>query len=117
MQFLPLSESSAQAYVEALRAGLQNDVPTPASADFPVVSEITVGNFENDGQTLADARVRERFGVTVLAVTESDGEIVLNPPAGSSIRSGDRLRLFGLAAQIAEFAKYVRASGEHRREP
>jgi CPA2 family monovalent cation:H+ antiporter-2 len=117
LQFLPLSPSAAHAYVQALRAGLQNVAPTPASADLPVVKEITVGNFENDGQTLSEARVRERFGVTVLAVSEPDGEVVLNPAAGSSIRSGDKLRLFGLAAQIAEFARYVRANGEHHREP
>ncbi|MCL6554610.1 MAG: TrkA C-terminal domain-containing protein, partial [Firmicutes bacterium] len=52
------------------------------------------------GQSLAAARVRERFGVTVLSVQRADGSTVLNPSAQTVLRPGDRLRVFGLPRQI-----------------
>ncbi len=109
LQYLPLTKSRAQAYVERLRAGLENAAPVATSGELPIIREIKVGNFEEDGQTLAEARVRERFGVTVVAVSSPEGEVLVNPPAGTTIRSGDSLRVFGLPAQIAEFAAYVGA--------
>ena len=68
-----------------------------------------MGDFEDDGQSLAEAHVRERFGVTIIAVNSPDGETLVNPPAATTIRSGDRLRVFGLPRQIAEFEIYVGA--------
>ncbi len=68
-----------------------------------------MGDFDESGQTLAQARVRERFGVTVVAVSSPQGEVLVNPPAVTTIRLGDKLRIFGLRKQIAEFAAYVRA--------
>jgi K+/H+ antiporter YhaU regulatory subunit KhtT len=53
-----------------------------------------------DGVTLRDAHIRERFGVTVVAITRLDGSNVVNPPADAILRAGDRLRVFGLPAQI-----------------
>jgi CPA2 family monovalent cation:H+ antiporter-2 len=109
LQHLPVSGSSAQAYTQALRSGLENAPLPPPSGDFPVSREIRVGNFEDDGQSLAEAHVRERFGVTIIAVNSPDGETFVNPPAATTIRSGDRLRVFGLPKQIAEFEIYVGA--------
>jgi K+/H+ antiporter YhaU regulatory subunit KhtT len=53
------------------------------------------------GQSLGEARMRERFGVTVVAVTRVTGEEIADPTAETVLRSGDRLRLFGLPRQIA----------------
>lgn len=108
LQHLPVSGSSAQAYTQALRSGLENAPLPPPSGDFPVSREIRLGDFEDDGQSLAEAHVRERFGVTIIAVNSPGGE-TLNPPAATTIRSGDRLRVFGLPKQIAEFEIYVGA--------
>ena len=109
LQHLPVLESSAQAYAQALRSGLENAPLPPPSGDFPFSREIRVGDFEDDGQSLAEAHVRERFGVTIIAVNSPDGETLVNPPAATTIRSGDRLRVFGLPKQIAEFEIYVGA--------
>jgi K+:H+ antiporter len=109
LQHLPVLGSSAQAYTQALRSGLENAPLPPPSGDFPVSREIRVGDFEDDGQSLAEAHVRERFGVTIIAVNSPDGETLVNPPAATTIRSGDRLRVFGLPKQIAEFEIYVGA--------
>lgn len=107
LQHLSLPKSSAQAYVEALRAGLGNIQSAPLAGDLPLLDEVAVGRFCDEGQTLAQARVRERFGVTVVVVTTPTGDTLVNPPAATTIRSGDRLRVFGLAKQIADFAAYV----------
>jgi TrkA domain protein len=78
---------------------------TPASeADrLPQVHDVTIGAGELADQTLREARIRERFGVTVLAIQRADGEAVLNPPPETHLRPGDRVRLFGLPEQIAAF--------------
>jgi K+/H+ antiporter YhaU regulatory subunit KhtT len=44
--------------------------------------------------------MRERFGVTVVAVTRVTGEEIADPTAETVLRRGDRLRLFGLPRQI-----------------
>ena len=51
-------------------------------------------------QSLGEARLRERFGVTVVAVTRAAGETLADPTAETVLRAGDRLRLFGLSRQI-----------------
>lgn len=105
---LNLPVTSAQAYVETLRAGLENYLrPQPTSEKLPLLREVTVGDFMGDGETLAEARVRERFGITIVAVNGASGAVLVNPPAATRIRHGDRLRVFGLPKQIAEFASYV----------
>ncbi len=111
--YLPLSKSSADVYVDALRAGLENVKSLPLRGDFPQIREISVGEFEGDGQTLAEARVRERFGVTVVSVSGPDREVLVNPPATTPIRRGNKLRIFGLPNQIEEFAAYVRGRTTH----
>jgi len=53
--------------------------------------------------SLGEARVRERFGVTVVSIERASGEALVNPSAETRLRSGDRLRVFGLPEQIAAF--------------
>lgn len=113
LQYLNLPGANQQAYVEALRAVLGNSTPPlRMTANFPSLQDVTIGDFTGDGETLGEAHVRERFGVTVVAVVMLSGELVLNPPATTGLRSGDKLRVFGLPRQIAEFASYV--GGEAR---
>ncbi len=47
--------------------------------NFPALQDVTVGDFTGDGETLGEAHVRERFGVTVVEVVTPSGEVVLNP--------------------------------------
>lgn len=112
LRYLPVSRVSAEALTQALRSGLEN-APVPVSGYFPITREIAVGDFENDGESLAEARVRERFGVTVVTVNSPHGDVLVNPPAGTTIKSGDKLRVFGLPKQIAEFQAYVNGTGAH----
>ena len=54
------------------------------------------------GQTLAEANVRQRWGLGVGAV-QRDGQVVASPPADFTLRAGDVLVVFGSRRQIAAF--------------
>jgi K+/H+ antiporter YhaU regulatory subunit KhtT len=55
--------------------------------------------------------VRERFGVSVMAIRRADGTLVLHPSADTVLRRGDRVRLFGLPEQIESLLAHVDESG------
>jgi K+/H+ antiporter YhaU regulatory subunit KhtT len=75
-------------------------VPPEPATGLPEVREVTLPPGGLADLTLRDAGVRERFGVTVVAITRADGSALVNPPAAATLRAGDRLRVFGLPAQI-----------------
>ncbi len=56
------------------------------------------------GQTLAEANVRQRWGLGVVAV-QRDGEVVANPPDDFTLQVGDVLVVFGSRQQIEAFDK------------
>jgi CPA2 family monovalent cation:H+ antiporter-2 len=72
---------------------------------LPEVHEVTLGAGALADQSLGEARVRERFGVTVVSVERPGGDAVLNPSADTHLRPGDRLRVFGLPEQVAAFRR------------
>lgn len=60
------------------------------------------------GTTLRDARIRERFGMTVLAVRAGDQQSwVYNPDAGERLEPGMTLVVLGSAEQVAELREAV----------
>ena len=89
--------------------GAMNPVPAddrggsgPAEA-LPEVHEVRLGAGALADLSLGEARVRERFGVTVVSVERPDGTAVVNPSAETRLRPGDRLRVFGLPEQVDAF--------------
>lgn len=58
------------------------------------------------GQTLADARVRERTGVSVAAV-ERDGSIIPSPQADTVLEPGDTLVIIGSQEDLQAFEALV----------
>jgi CPA2 family monovalent cation:H+ antiporter-2 len=70
---------------------------------LPQVHEVTLGAGPLADQSLREGRVRERFGVTIVAITRAGGDVLLNPSADTILRPGDRIRLFGLPEQIGAF--------------
>jgi len=76
--------------------------PGPAEA-LPEVHEVRLGVGALADLSLGQARVRERFGVTVVSVERPDGAAVVNPSADTRLRPGDRLRVFGLPEQVNAF--------------
>jgi len=73
------------------------------------IEEIRLGERVADlGETLRDARIRERFGMTVLAVRASDNvSWVYNPDAREKLGSGMTLVVLGSAEQVAELRRAV----------
>jgi voltage-gated potassium channel len=66
------------------------------------IEEVLLGDSATSlGTTLRDARVRERFGMTVLAVrAKSDGAWTYNPDASEPIGPGMTLVVLGSAEQV-----------------
>ncbi len=56
------------------------------------------------GQTLVETDFRDR-GITVVAIRRSDNELLLPPPATTTIRPGDLLIAMGRSEKVAEFVK------------
>jgi CPA2 family monovalent cation:H+ antiporter-2 len=60
------------------------------------------------GRTLAELRLREQLGITVLAI-QRDGETLTNPWGGTSLQAGDLLITLGKPRQFAEAAPLFRS--------
>ncbi len=84
-------------------AGADTRAGLSSTEALPEVHEVTLSSGALADLSLGEARVRERFGVTVVSVERSDGEAVVNPSADTHLRPGDRLRVFGLPEQVAAF--------------
>jgi CPA2 family monovalent cation:H+ antiporter-2 len=95
------------AYLERYRSAMEradadDATAAAATAALPEVRELALRKGGVTDQTLRDSRIRERFGVTVVAVRRSEG-LTLNPPPETTLRAGDVVRVFGLPEQIAAF--------------
>jgi CPA2 family monovalent cation:H+ antiporter-2 len=104
---LTLPQSRVLDYLTRFR-GAMSPVGTearggPAADALPEVHEVRLGAGALSDLSLGEARVRERFGVTVVSVERPDGLAVVNPSAATRLRPGDRLRVFGRPEQIEAF--------------
>jgi len=113
LRTLAVPRERALDYLERFRRAM-DAVPVAATdeAALPQVREITIDAGRLADQSLREARIRERFGVTVTAITRSTGEVLLHPSADTRFRRGDNLRLFGLPQQVAQLLEDVRAGGQ-----
>jgi CPA2 family monovalent cation:H+ antiporter-2 len=101
LRSLSLPSERLGAYLERFHAAMASaDETRRADGTLPEVQEVVLRPGLLADQSLREARIRERFGVTIVAVTRADGDFVPNPPAELILRPGDRLRVFGLPAQI-----------------
>jgi monovalent cation:H+ antiporter-2, CPA2 family len=105
---LALPRERVLAYLEQFRDAINlSSAHTPEPAGrLPEMQEVTVAQGALADCTLREARVRERFGVSVLAITRVDGTLEANPSADTVLRVGDRMRLFGLPEQIGALLAY-----------
>jgi CPA2 family monovalent cation:H+ antiporter-2 len=102
---LALPKESVITYLEVLRLALggEPDRAREARRGLPEVREVTVASDGLADQSLGEARLRERFGVTVVRIERPDGGVVMSPDAETLLRLGDRIRVFGLPHQIEAF--------------
>jgi K+/H+ antiporter YhaU regulatory subunit KhtT len=76
----------------------------PSTEAMPEVRDVTVGPGLAD-RSLREAQLRERFGVIVVTLRRTDGEVIRHPSPDAVLRTGDAVRLFGLRQQIDALAK------------
>ena len=105
LKCLSLPQAQVLAYLERFRSAMEppDDRGEPAADTLPRIVDVVLGPGWLADQSLREARVRERFGVTVVAVARARGDVVLNPPAETIIRAGDHVRIFGLPDQVEAF--------------
>src|SRR5436309_1166971 len=102
LERLSLPRDRVLAYLNRFRGAVERARAEAEDAEtgLPQLREITLKSGHLVDQSLGEARLRERFGVTVVAVTRAAGETLADPTAETVLRAGDRLRLFGLSRQI-----------------
>jgi K+:H+ antiporter len=108
---LELPRERALAYLQQYREAMDTAGSNRVEGGLPRLEEVTLEAGGLTDCTLHDARVRERFGVSVVAITRADGTLVPHPSADTVLRAGDRVRLFGLPEQIDALLAYA-ARGE-----
>ena len=102
LERLSLPRDRVLAYLNRFRGAMERakaEAEETASG-LPQLREVSLRGGHLVGQSLGEARIRERFGVTIVAVTRETGEEIADPTAETALRRGDRLRLFGLPRQI-----------------
>ena len=108
---LALPRDRVLAYLERFRGAMEDAVRFDGAPDEPLpeIREVPLDRAPRlADQSLGEARIRERFGVMVVALTRASGEFVLHPSAQTVIRPGDILRVFGLPGQIEAFVSETR---------
>jgi CPA2 family monovalent cation:H+ antiporter-2 len=108
---LELPRDRVLAYLQQYREAMDTVERNRVEGGLPRLEEVTLEAGELTDCTLHHARVRERFGVSVVAITRADGTLVPHPSADTVLRAGDRVRLFGLPEQIDALLAYA-ARGE-----
>ncbi len=87
-----------------LRAARNSAVHHP----LPEIQDVTIEGWELADQSLREARLRERFGVNVVSITRTDRAVIIDPDAETVLRTGDQVRVFGLASHVAAFRAAAR---------
>lgn len=109
---LALPRERVLAYLERFRGAMEDAVrlETLPGEPLPEIRDVLLGPAPRlADRSLGEARIRERFGVQVVALTRAAGEFVLHPSAQTLLRAGDVVRVFGLPAQIEAFVSEARA--------
>ena len=103
---LALPRDRVLAYLEQYREAMDPVGAQAVDGDLPRLRDVTLGAGPLTDRTLHDARVRERFGVSVMSITRGDGTVVPHPSADTVLREGDRVKLFGRPEQIDALLAY-----------
>jgi monovalent cation:H+ antiporter-2, CPA2 family len=77
-------------------------------ADLEVETFRIAAEAPASGKTLAELRLREQLGITVLAI-QRDGETLTNPWGGTSLQAGDLVITLGKPTQFADAAPLFRS--------
>jgi CPA2 family monovalent cation:H+ antiporter-2 len=112
LQRLELPRDRVLAYLDRFRVAMDEAPSEAADGEaLPETADVILGRSPRiTDQSLRAARIRERFGVTVVALTRAGGAFILHPTAETIVRPGDTVRVFGLPGQIEAFRQAAGAS-------
>jgi monovalent cation:H+ antiporter-2, CPA2 family len=104
---LALPRDRVLAYLGQFRVAMEDALPGgPPGQALPQVADVELVDAPRlTDQSLRDTRIRESFGVTVVAMTRASGDVVLHPPPEAILRAGDTVRVFGRPDQIEAFRR------------
>lgn len=107
--YLMLPDSQIRQYLRNFRDAMDTEHRKPAKEPQVVteVREVALGDSTFAGRSIRDMKLRELFGVTVVAVRRNSGESMINPSADTILEKNDRLRVLGLSSEIDSFAAYI----------
>jgi monovalent cation:H+ antiporter-2, CPA2 family len=99
------------AYLELLRKATDATPPAAMTGGeaLPELKDVPVNAGRLADQSLRESQIRERFGVTVVALTRADGTTILHPSPDVVLHPGDRALVFGLGEKISAFENESRA--------
>ncbi|RPI25669.1 MAG: hypothetical protein EHM61_13805 [Acidobacteria bacterium] len=83
--------------------------PAMPPQSVPEVRQVTVSNSSFAGRSIRDLQLREKYGVTVVAIRRTRGESLVNPAAATVLELGDKLRVLGRSDEIDTFTQLVAA--------
>jgi CPA2 family monovalent cation:H+ antiporter-2 len=118
MTHLNVPAAQVGAFLEQFRGAIELSHHDGARS-MPQVTEVVIGPAASPTGTIAQERVRERFGVTILTITRDPRNPIVNPPASVRLEPGDRVRVFGLPEQVRSFEAWLRNADtpEHQVRP
>ena len=104
---LDLPRERVLEYLERFRLAMDDAPPgtLPGEALSQIADVLLLEAPRLTDQSLRDTRIRESFGVTVVALTRTNGDVVLHPPPETILRPRDTVRVFGRPDQIAAFRR------------
>jgi CPA2 family monovalent cation:H+ antiporter-2 len=114
---LALPRDRVLTYLERFRIAMEGTPTGGARGEaLPEVVDVSLGQASPlSDQSLRQAQIRERFAVTVVALTRSDG-VAIHPTADTVLRAGDTVRVFGLPAHLEEFRQEAYSDGGGARQ-
>ena len=91
-------------YLDRFRRAMEIGDDVPAEG-LPGVRSVVIAPGGLADQSLREARIRERFGVTVLSIERPGAPPVLHPSADTVLRPADTVHIFGLPDQLDAFTE------------
>jgi len=91
-------------YLDRFRRAMEVGDDVPAER-LPGVRSVVIAPGGLADQSLREARIRERFGVTVISIERRGAPPLLHPSAETVVRPGDIVHVFGLPEQITAFVE------------
>lgn len=110
---LDLPRERVLEYLERFRVAMEDALPgAPPGEALPQIADVLLLEAPRlTDQSLRDTRIRESFGVTVVALTRSNGDVVLHPAPETILRPRDSVRVFGRPDQIEAFRREATGGG------